>query len=125
MMDRAYAPYSGFRVGAALRTADGSIVTGCNVENAAYGLSICAERTAIARAVAEGHRHFDVIVVATRTSPPSPPCGQCLQTMAEFEPDLAVILVNPQGERSRLHLGDLLPVRFEKQVLARGEDEGT
>ncbi|MDF1564631.1 MAG: cytidine deaminase [Deltaproteobacteria bacterium] len=114
---KAYAPYSGFLVGAALLTESGEIVGGCNVENASYGLSICAERTAVARAVAQGHQHFTMVAVATQSSPPSPPCGVCLQTLAEFETDLRVVLVNPQGERARLQLTTLLPVRFQKKSL--------
>lgn len=115
--EQAYAPYSEFHVGAALLTEGGEIVTGCNVENASYGLSLCAERSAVARAVAEGHRHFTAIAVATPSDPPSPPCGLCLQTLAEFETDLKVVLVNAQGRRARLRLASLLPVRFRKENL--------
>ena len=115
--ENAYAPYSSFEVGAAVLTADGVIITGCNVENASYGLSLCAERSAVARAVAEGHQRFTMVAVATQSSPPSPPCGLCLQTLAEFETDLRVVLVNPQGERARLQLATLLPVRFQKKNL--------
>jgi len=113
-----YAPYSKFHVGSAIcSSSDGQIFSGCNVENASYGLSLCAERSAVAVAVAQGHTRFSAIAVATATSPPSPPCGLCLQTLAEFERDMMVILVNPAGERVRVRLATLLPVRFQKENL--------
>ncbi len=111
--ESAYAPYSGFKVGAALRAVSGEIITGCNVENASYGLSICAERTAIVSAVARGHRDFDAIAVVTETSPPAPPCGQCLQSLVEFSGDMEVVLAGTGDERMLVRLHDLLPVRFE------------
>lgn len=115
--ENAYAPYSKFYVGAALLTEDGEVVQGCNVENASYGLCICAERTAVTRAVAEGKRRYLAVAIATDTSPPSPPCGVCLQTLIEFSDDMPVWLVNPQGERMRFRLRTLMPVRFRKEVL--------
>ncbi len=108
----AYAPYSRFKVGAALLLADDRIVTGCNVENASYGLALCAERNAMGAAVAQGSRDFVAIAVATQSSPPGPPCGLCLQTMVEFCEDLDVLLVNPKGEEVRTRLSKLLPKPF-------------
>lgn len=113
----AHAPYSNFHVGAALRCKDGTVIEGCNVENASYGLSLCAERSAVARAVAQGYLEFDALAVVTSTSPPAPPCGLCLQTLAEFADDLPVILANPAGERIRIRLTSLLPVRFRPENL--------
>ncbi len=109
---RAYAPYSRFRVGAALRCADGTIVTGCNVENASYPAGICAERTALASAVAAGHREFTSIAVATESGQPAPPCGICRQVLAEFAPKLRVIAVTSEGLSTEWTLDDLLPSPF-------------
>jgi len=108
----AYAPYSGFRVGAALLTEDGQMIRGCNVENASFGLCICAERTAISSAVSRGHRSFRAMAVATKSSPPSPPCGMCLQVMAEFCVDLELLLVSESGERKRTRLSRLMAQPF-------------
>lgn len=116
---RAYAPYSRFRVGAALRTADGRIFTGANVENASYGLSICAERTALATAIAAGARELSELVVALPTSPPVAPCGLCRQMLAEFAADLPITLVNDDGECLRTSLAELLPNAFHGGDLAR------
>lgn len=118
--DRAYAPYSGYHVGCALRTADGSIYSAANVENASYGLASCAERNAIIAAVLDGHRALDTVVVATTSDPPAAPCGMCLQTMNEFvqAPEGArVIMVNPSGERRELTLAELLPYGFRREQL--------
>jgi cytidine deaminase len=118
---RAYAPYSGFTVGAAL-IAEGDVFDGANVENASYGLAICAERNAIARAVLEGIRDISCIAVVTETSPPASPCGMCLQTLAEFASDFAalrVLLCNPRGERVSLTLAELLPHAFRGAGLTR------
>jgi cytidine deaminase len=112
--DEAYAPYSHFQVGAALRTSDGSIVAGCNVENRSFGLTLCAERVAIGAAVAAGKRAIEAVVVVTETDPPSPPCGLCRESLAEFaEGDLPVLLVNTAGARRLHRLGELLPFPFE------------
>jgi len=121
VMKQAYAPYSKFQVGAALLTKTGEIVPGCNVENASYGLTLCAERTAVASAVAQGHQDYVAVVVATNTSPPSSPCGVCRQVLHEFAPDLTVRLVNPQGEQLTVSLGELLPMSFDKTELFRTE----
>lgn len=114
---RAYAPYSRFQVGAALLTEGGVVYTGCNVENASYGLCLCAERSAIAAAVAAGERRLVAIAVATGSSPPSPPCGLCRQTLAEFADDLPIALVNPQGERIDTTLAALFPMGFTRALL--------
>jgi cytidine deaminase len=111
-MERAYAPYSRFRVGAALLTADGHLFTGCNVENAAYPSSLCAERGAVMAAVAAGHRAFDLIVVATEAESPAPPCGQCRQVLVEFAPDLPVVSVTRAGVEQRWSMSELLPAPF-------------
>lgn len=110
--DRAHAPYSKFRVGAALLTESGRVHPGCNVENASYGLSICAERNAVVRAVSEGDTTFRGIVVATGTTPPVPPCGLCRQTLVEFARDLPILLVGPNDERIRTTLAELFPNAF-------------
>ena len=112
-----YAPYSNFMVGAALRAKDGRIYTGCNVENAAYGATICAERTAMVKAVSEGHRDFDTIVIAGRSEDHCVPCGTCRQVMMEFAPDLTVICLNGKGESKRFALKELLPYGFDSTFL--------
>ena len=116
-MKKAYAPYSRFKVGAALRSADGRVFAGCNVENASYGATVCAERNAVASAVVAGARRFDLLAIATRTSPPSPPCGLCRQVLGEFAPDLKILLVNPSGEVVRSKLSKLLSMNFNKNHL--------
>ena len=111
---RAYAPYSHFAVGAALLAADHQIYIGCNVENASFGLTICAERAAVANAVAQGHRDFLALaVVAESDSGLVTPCGACRQVLAEFNPRLPVICTNGAGQTKILRLDDLLPYRFD------------
>lgn len=121
---RAHAPYSKFSVGAAVLDADGGIHHGCNVENASYGLSVCAERHAIAAAVAAGASRLVAVAVVTATSPPASPCGACRQVLAEFA-DMTVILSNPDGERILTTVAELLPSAFGPNVLeeSRGSSE--
>jgi cytidine deaminase len=114
---QAYAPYSRFRVGAALRAAGGAVYIGCNVENASYGATVCAERNAVAAAVVAGERELEQLAIATGTSPAAPPCGLCRQVLGEFAPRLRILLVNPQGEAERTRLDRLLPRGFFPQHL--------
>ncbi|MBI4502869.1 MAG: cytidine deaminase [Gemmatimonadetes bacterium] len=115
---KAYAPYSRFYVGAAIEVEDGRIFTGCNVENASYGLTSCAERVAVGNAVAAGARKFRRVVVATDAHPPSPPCGACRQLLSEFGNDLIVESVSPKESRS-WRLSELLPLSFGPEDLGR------
>ena len=112
MLDRAYCPYSHFPVGAALECEDGTVFTGCNVENAVYPAGICAERNAIFHAVAEGYTRFRRIVIAGKSADFCVPCGICRQVMREFAPDLEIICLNGQGEERRFTLEELLPHSF-------------
>jgi cytidine deaminase len=113
---RALAPYSGFKVGAALETADGQVITGCNIENATYGLTICAERVAMFTALAAGHRRFLRVAVVADTADPTPPCGACRQVLWEFGGDLEVILANLRRETGRHKLSELLPLPFDRRL---------
>lgn len=118
MLDRAYVPYSHFPVGAALECEDGTVFTGCNVENAAYPAGICAERNAIFHAVAEGHTAFRHLVVAGRSQDYCVPCGVCRQVMREFAPHLEIICLNGAGEELTLTLDQLLPHSFGPEHLS-------
>lgn len=113
---RAYAPYSGYSVGAALEAADGSVFTGCNVENASYSVTCCAERSALFAAVSAGVRSFRRIVVTAGGTSPYP-CGSCRQALAEFAPQLEVVVLTDDGERHEFTLDSLLPYpfRFERE----------
>ena len=113
---RAYAPYSHFRVGAALESSDGKVFLGCNVENASYGLTICAERSAVFAAVSAGATHFRRAVVVSDVDPPAAPCGACRQVLAEFGLDLAIDGVGSKGT-VRWRLSDLLPAAFGPEQL--------
>jgi cytidine deaminase len=113
----AVATFSGFKVGAALETADGVVITGCNVENATYGLTICAERVAMFKALSEGHRSFARVAVVADTEAPTPPCGACRQILWEFGGDLEVILANLEDDKGVHRLKDLLPLPFDAKLL--------
>jgi cytidine deaminase len=113
----AHAPYSGFQVGAALETPDGVIVTGCNVENATYGLTICAERVALVKAISEGEREFTRIAIVADTENPTPPCGACRQILWEFGGDLEIILANLKEVTGIYRLAALLPLPFDGRLL--------
>jgi cytidine deaminase len=115
--DNAVATFSHFKVGAALETIDGTVITGCNVENATYGLTICAERVAMFKALSEGHRRFVRVAVVADTEQPTPPCGACRQILWEFGGDLEVILANLTDEKGVHRLRDLLPLPFDARLL--------
>ena len=117
-MHNAWAPYSEFRVGAAIEAADGRVFVGCNVESASYGLTICAERMALGAAVAAGARSLRRVAVTTEVEPPAAPCGACRQLLAEFGLNLEVIAAGPSSER-RWTLAALLPDAFTKESLDR------
>ena len=113
----AQARYSNFKVGAALETADGTIITGCNVENATYGLTVCAERVAMFKALSEGHKKFRRVAVVADTEAPTPPCGACRQILWESGGVLEVFLANLRRETGRHQFKDLLPLPFDARVL--------
>lgn len=115
--EHADAAFSHFKVGAALETADGIVIAGCNIENATYGLTICAERVAMFKAISEGHRAFTRIAIVADTDAPTPPCGACRQILWEFGGDLEVILADLYDVKSRHRLGDLLPLPFDSRLL--------
>jgi cytidine deaminase len=112
--NNAHAPFSRFKVGAAVRAQSGSVFSGCNVENRSFGATICAERFAVGAAISAGETKIEAVVVVTDTSPPSPPCGLCLQVLAEFgDADLQMLLRNLQGDELEARLGDFLPHPFQ------------
>ncbi len=108
----AYAPASGFHVGAAVLSDDGEVYTGCNVENKSFGLTVCAERNAVARAVASGARKIIAVAVWTPLEEPAAPCGACRQVLSEFGPEMTVVLVGKRGVHSETKLSELLPMPF-------------
>ena len=113
----AYAPYSKFKVGAALLTKSGKVFTGCNVENSSFGASMCAERVAVFKAVSEGEREFEAIAVVTDTDDPAMPCGMCRQVLSEFSMDIEVYAANLDGKVKTTTLRELLPYAFTKEDL--------
>ncbi len=124
-MENAYAPYSAFRVGAALECADGSVFLGCNVENAAFGDSVCAERCAVVKAVSEGRREFSRIAVAADSGDFCLPCGSCLQVLREFSEDMEILSARGDGRYVSYKLRDLLPrttIKGEMENTARSSD---
>ena len=121
-MELAYAPYSDFHVGAALLGADGSITEACNVENAAFPAGTCAERAALAAAIARGVRSFRILTIATSADEPTPPCGMCRQALIEFAPELEIVSVTRTGKETRWLLSELLPHAFSPSSLDRSTE---
>lgn len=118
VLDRAYVPYSGFRVGACLKGVSGAYYLGCNIENAAYSPSNCAERTAVFKAVSEGEREFEALAIVSTGEQPAMPCGVCRQVLVEFcDPDMPIICANRGGKYQIKTLGELLPFAFTKEDL--------
>ena len=115
--EHALAPYSNFKVGAALLTRDGKMFSGCNVENATYGLTVCAERVALWKALSEGARDFTTIAVVADTAAPTPPCGACRQLLWEYCGDITVILANLQTVAGQHQMSKLLPLPFDNRLL--------
>jgi cytidine deaminase len=115
--EHAHAPYSNFRVGAAVRAKSGRIFTGCNVENSTYGLTLCAERVAIFKAISEGERGFDAVAVVTDTGSLTPPCGACRQIIWEFCGDAEVVLANLKGKIELYRMSSLFPKPFDASFL--------
>lgn len=127
-MASAYAPYSGFRVGAAVETEDGRVHGGCNVENASFPVTLCAERVALGAAIAAGSRRLLRVYVCSTSPEPLPPCGMCRQALAEFGPDLEVVSEGTSGRRATWSLLDLLPRQFRLEDHAgplRGDPDGS
>ena len=112
------APFSGFLVGAAVKTDSGKVYTGCNVESASYGLTVCAERVAIWKALSEGERHFTELAVVADTEVLTPPCGTCRQIIWEFARNATIVFANLSGESEVFHMKDLLPRAFDARFLA-------
>jgi cytidine deaminase len=120
--ENAHAPYSQFRVGAALRANSGRIFTGCNIENSSFGLTLCAERVAVFKALSEGERRFDAIAVVADTERLTPPCGACRQILWEFCRDAEVVLANLSGQITMRRVPDLLPDAFDASFIEKKED---
>ena len=115
--EQAVAPFSNFQVGAAVRTADGKVYTGCNVESASYGLTVCAERVAIWKALSEGERQFTDMAVVADTETLTPPCGTCRQIIWEFARGARIVFANLEGKSEEFHIADLLPRAFDARFL--------
>lgn len=115
--DRAIADYSHFKVGAAIETENGQIISGCNIENASFGLTMCAERVAMFKALSEGHRDFRRVLIVADTAQPTPPCGACRQILWEFGGDLEVLLASLTAVTAVHRLGQLLPAAFDRRFL--------
>jgi cytidine deaminase len=115
--ENAHAPFSNFKVGAALLTKSGAIITGCNIENASYGLTMCAERVAIFKAISEGEKKFEHLAIVADTDNLTPPCGACRQIIWEFCGDVEIVLANLQGETETFQMSDLLPKAFDAKFL--------
>jgi cytidine deaminase len=115
--ENAYAPYSNFKVGAAVESDNGDIYIGCNVESASYGLTVCAERVAIWKGISRGEKHFKRIAVVVDTEEPTPPCGTCRQIIWEFCGDVPVILANLHGKKEVVMMSELLPRAFDSKFL--------
>ncbi|OIP40485.1 MAG: cytidine deaminase [Deltaproteobacteria bacterium CG2_30_63_29] len=120
----AYAPYSRFRVGAAVRTASGDVYVGCNVENGSFGATVCAERNAVGAAIAAGEREITTVAVTATADEICPPCGICRQVLSEFGPEMRVLLVTESEEIAEVSLSTLLPVRFRSEIFLHKEKEG-
>jgi cytidine deaminase len=119
--ENACADYSHYKVGAALLTSDGKVYMGCNIENSTYGLTVCAERVALWKALSEGERKFSQIAVVTASDPPASPCGACRQLLWEFCGDIEVVLANLQGFRKTLHLSEIFPRPFDSHALGQSD----
>jgi cytidine deaminase len=116
---RAYAPYSDFLVGAALLGESGTIYSGCNVENSSFGLSICAERVALFKAISEGEKKIQMLVLVTDTEEPVQPCGACCQVMAEFNNDMLIVSSNLKGLKEEKRLSEIFPKPFQKDSMVK------
>jgi cytidine deaminase len=114
----AHADFSNFKVGAALETSEGVVITGCNIENATYGLTVCAERVAMFKALSEGHRRFTRMAVVADTVAPTSPCGACRQVLWEFGHDLEIVLANLTEVTGRHQMAELLPLAFDRRHLS-------
>ena len=119
--EQAVAPFSNFQVGAAVKTADGKVYTGCNVESASYGLTVCAERVAIWKALSEGERQFTDLAVVADTETLTPPCGTCRQIIWEFARGARIVFANLEGKSEEFHIADLLPRAFDARFLKKHE----
>ncbi len=118
---KALAPYSKFKVGAALRTKDGKVYSGINVESSSYGLTICAERVALFKALSEGEREFDTLAIVTDSDELCPPCGACRQVLWDYAPNLKIVLSNLKGKTEEYELRELFPAAFDQSFLEKEE----